>query len=75
MSIPEELARRETRLEKLAEARAKIEAHAKERFAREQEYQAKLAAREAKVKATGRSAGGKPPQPPRKARYQRTRSI
>src|SRR5882724_8831785 len=65
MSIPEELARRETRLEKLAEARAKIEARAKERFAREQtEYQAKLAAREAKVKATGRKAGGKPPQPP-----------
>src|SRR5437016_7913400 len=65
MSIPEELARRETRLEKLAEARAKIEARAKERFAREQtEYQAKLAAREAKAKATGRKAGGKPPQPP-----------
>ncbi len=65
MSIPEELARRETRLEKLAEARAKIEARAKERFAREQtEYQAKLAAREAMAKATGRKAGGKPPQPP-----------
>src|SRR6266403_6282161 len=65
MSIPEELARRETRLEKLAEARAKIEARAKERFAREQtEYQAKLAAREAKAKATGRKAGGKPPSPP-----------
>lgn len=65
MSIPEELARRETRLEKLAEARAKIEARAKERFAREQaEYQAKLAAREAKAKATGRKAGGKPPEPP-----------
>ena len=65
MSIPEELARRETRLEKLAEARAKIEARANERFAREQtEYQAKLAAREAKAKATGRKAGGKPPQPP-----------
>jgi hypothetical protein len=65
MSIPEELARRETRLEKLAEARAKIEARAKERFAREQtEYQAKLAAREARAKATGRKAGGKPPQPP-----------
>src|SRR5260370_31902784 len=65
MSIQEELARRETRLEKLAAARAKIEARAKERFAREQtEYQAKLAAREAKAKATGRKAGGKPPQPP-----------
>src|SRR6266436_2214033 len=65
MSIPEELAHREARLEKLAAARAKIEARAKERFEREQvEYQAKLAAREAKVEATGRKAGGKPPQPP-----------
>jgi hypothetical protein len=35
MSIPEELARREERLAKLAEARAKIEARAKERFERE----------------------------------------
>src|SRR4029450_13375198 len=35
MSIPEELARREDRLAKLAEARAKLEARAKERFERE----------------------------------------
>jgi transposase len=35
MSIPEELARREARLAKLAEARAKIEARAKERFEQE----------------------------------------
>src|ERR1700683_4940272 len=35
MSIPEELARREERLAKLAEARAKLEARAKERFERE----------------------------------------
>ncbi len=35
MSIPEELAHREARLEKLAAARAKIEARAKERFERE----------------------------------------
>src|SRR3979490_1872664 len=34
MSIPEELARREERLVKLAEARAKLEARAKERFER-----------------------------------------
>jgi len=34
MSVPEELARRETRLEKIAEARATIEARAKERFKR-----------------------------------------
>jgi transposase len=65
MSIPEELARREERLAKLAEARAKIEARAKERFERDQaEHQAKLAAREAKAAATGKKPGGRPPQPP-----------
>jgi hypothetical protein len=35
LSIPEELALREKRLAKLAEARAKIEARAKERYERE----------------------------------------
>jgi transposase len=65
MSLPEELARRKTRLAKLAEARAKIEARAKERFEREQaEYQAKLAARKAKAEATGKKPSGKPTQPP-----------
>jgi transposase len=65
MSIPEELARREKRLAQLAEARAKIEARAKERYEREKaEHEAKLAAREAKAKATGKKPGGKPPQPP-----------
>jgi Nucleotidyl transferase AbiEii toxin, Type IV TA system len=53
MSVPEELARRKVRLEKLAAARATIEARARERFEREQaEYQAKLAARAAKTEAT-----------------------
>jgi transposase len=65
MSIPEELARRQERLEKLAAARATIEARAKERFEREQaEYQAKMAARAAKTEATGKKPGGKPPEPP-----------
>lgn len=65
MSIPEELARREERLKTLAEARRKLEARAKERFAREQaEYDEKIAARAAKVAATGKGIGGKPPQPP-----------
>ena len=65
MSIPEELARREDRLEKLAAARVKIEARAKERFAREMaEHEAKLAAREAKTAATGKKPGGRPPQRP-----------
>jgi transposase len=65
LSIPEELARREERLAKLAEARATIEARARERFERERaEHEAKLAARAAKAEATGRKPRGKPPQPP-----------
>src|SRR3954453_17027538 len=77
LSIPEELARREERLAKLAEARATIEARARERFERERtEHEAKLparaaqargarrAARPAKAAATGRKPRGKPPQPP-----------
>lgn len=76
MSLPEELERRETRLAKLAEARAKIEARAKERYEREKaEYEAKLAAREAKAKATGKKPGGKPPQPQRKGRCRPIISI
>ena len=56
ISIPEELARRKDRLEKLAMARAKIEARAKERYARElAEHEAKLAAREAKTAVTGKN--------------------
>jgi transposase len=65
MSIPEELARREGRLAKLAEARAKIEARAKERFEQEMaEHRAKLAAREEKAQATSKKPGGRPPAPP-----------
>ena len=65
MSIPDELARREERLGKIAEARATIEARAKERHAREKaEHEAKMAAREAKTAATGKKPGGKPPTPP-----------
>src|SRR3954462_10342892 len=65
LSIPDELARREERLAKLAEARAKIEARAQERFDREQaEHRAKPAGRAAQAAATGRKPRGKPPQPP-----------
>ena len=65
MSVPEELARREERLARIAEAKATIEARAKERFSREQaEHQAKLQAREDKAKQTGRKPGGRPPEPP-----------
>ena len=65
MSVPEELARREDRLARLAEAKAAIEARAKERHEREQaEYEAKREAREEKTKKTGRKPGGRPPEPP-----------
>src|SRR5271155_3561281 len=65
MSIPDELALREERLAKLAAARAKIEARAKERFEREAAaHRAKLAAREAKAEATGKKPSGRPPEPP-----------
>ena len=65
MSIPDELARRDERLEKIAEARAKMEERAKERHARElAEHEEKMAARAAKEKATGKKPGGKPPEPP-----------
>jgi hypothetical protein len=65
MQIPEELARREKRLAEIARAKAVIEARAKERHARERaEYEAKMAAREAKQAQTGKKPGGRPPQPP-----------
>ena len=65
MSVPEELKRREDRLSAIAAAKAKIEARAAERFAREQaDYEAKLAARAARALASGKNVGGKAPQPP-----------
>ena len=75
MSIPEELARREDRLAKLAQARAKIEARAKERFAREAaEHRAKLVAREAAA-ANGKKGGGSHPHRRSRGRSPRTRST
>src|SRR5271168_4672459 len=65
MSIPEELARREKRLAEIARAKAVIEARAKERHARERaEYEAKMAARDAKAAQTGKKPGGRVPQSP-----------
>jgi hypothetical protein len=62
-------AHREERLAKLAEARAKLEARAKERFEREMaEYRAKLAARDEKTAASGKKPGGRPPAPPLEVR-------
>ena len=65
LNIPEELARREARLQAIRDAKAEIEARAAERFVREQaEYEAKVKAREEKQKRTGKKPRGKPPTPP-----------
>jgi len=65
LHIPEELLRRESRLEAIAAAKAKIEQRAAERFAKEQqEHRAKLAARKAKENSTGKKPRGRTPTPP-----------
>ena len=65
LSIPEELARRETRLAAIRQAKAQIEARAAERDAQERvDYEAKVQAREEKTARTGKRPGGKPPEPP-----------
>jgi len=65
MNLPEEIAIREKRLAALAAAKRKIEVRAQERFEREQaEYEAKVAERARKAKATGKKPGGRPPKPP-----------
>ncbi len=65
VSLPDEIKRREDRLAAIAEAKAKIEARAKERFEREQaEYEAKMAARAAKEAETGKKSKGREPKAP-----------
>ena len=63
--VRDEIARREDRLARLAEAKALLEARAAERAAAEQaEYEAKLAQREEGERTTGRRPRGRPPTPP-----------
>jgi transposase len=70
MSIPDELARREERLAKLAEARAK------ERFEREAaEHRAKLARGRRRPRPRARSPGASRPSPRSKVRSQTIRST
>ena len=65
MNIPEELVRREVRLQAIQDAKAELEARAAARFAVEQaEYEAKLKARADQEKDTGKKPRGKPPAPP-----------
>src|SRR5258707_15856221 len=63
--VRDEMARREDRLVRLAEAKAVLQARAAERTAAEQaEYEAKLAQRAERERTTGRRPGGRPPTPP-----------
>jgi transposase len=63
--VRDEIARREDRLARLAEAKAVLQARAQERTAAEQAaYSAKLAQRAERECTTGRRPGGRPPTPP-----------
>jgi len=65
MNVADEIALRQERLERLAEAKQVLQARALARQAAEQvEYEAKLREREEKAKRTGRKPGGRPPPPP-----------
>ena len=62
LNLPEELRRREDRLAAIAAAKAKIEARVKAEA--EAAHAAKLAAREQRVKKSGKPPRGRPPKPP-----------
>jgi hypothetical protein len=63
LNIPAEIARREERLKKIAEAKAEIERRAQECHAREKaEYDEKMARRAAQEKQTGKKPAGREPK-------------
>jgi len=65
MDVPAEIARREDRLSAIAQAKAKIEQRAAERFqAEQQEFETKQAKRKAQRDA-GKKPRGKDPEPPK----------
>jgi transposase len=65
MNIADEIALRQGKLERLAEAKAVLEARAEERYQAEQaEYEAKMREREEKTKRKRRKRGGRKPKPP-----------
>src|SRR5208282_1932144 len=69
--LPQELARRESRLKKLREAQAAWEAEAKEAAQQKQaEVEARLKEREKQEEERGRKFGGRPPQAPPPAEAQ-----
>jgi transposase len=65
IDIPQELQRRQARLDKIGEIKAEIEQRAQARYELESaEYESKLAERVAKEKARARKLGGRPPTAP-----------
>lgn len=65
MDIPDELQRRQDRLEVIARAKKEIKARAKARYEKEKAgYDEKMAAREKKHRETGKKSHGKEPQAP-----------
>jgi transposase len=65
LKVNNEIALRQERLARLAEAKQVLQARAQERQAAEQaEYEAKLRQRAEKAKRSGRTPGGRPPTPP-----------
>ena len=65
MNIPQELARRQDRLEAITAAKEKIKQRADERFCREQQkYEQKVVARKEKSDKTGKKPRGPKPKPP-----------
>lgn len=64
-AVPDEIALRQERLMKLADAKAVLEARAKERYEAEKaEYEAKLRERERKARQRHQKPRGKTPKPP-----------
>jgi len=64
-SLPEEIAHRTDRLEKIRAAKAMIEERAEQRYQQEKvQYEQKMADRKAKEKRTGKKTPGRPPSPP-----------
>jgi len=63
--LPAELARRDSRLKKIAEAKAALEQEARERAeAKKKAVEEKLAERQKKEEETGKKMGGRPPEVP-----------
>ena len=63
--LPEELARRESRLKKIQQAKAELETEAKQKAEQKKaDAEAKIAVRREQEEETGKKMGGRPPQVP-----------